>query len=240
MKRIIRTIALVAVLAASVSSCNFVHVNTNLLDKIDGNGTRVAASSNYITDEYNVPDFNRMDIYLPADIKYEMTEDEPSVNIYAPDNLMEYLRFEVNNGCLMVQYSENIRANNLKDLKIRVKSSTLQEVNILGAGDFDIPSPLVCESFSVSVKGAGDVEVNSVETTGNVDILIQGAGDVDLEHVECDAVTATIQGAGDVDIAGKCNTASLTIQGAGDIDIRRLEAGDISSKVQGMGSIVRN
>lgn len=241
MKRLVNT-ALMAVMIAAASSCTFVRVNPNAFDNVmDGKAAiRVAVSSNFIHDEYNVPDFNRMDIYLPADVTYEMTEGEPSVDIYAPDNLVEYLRFEVNNGCLMVQFSEKIRTNNLKNLEIRVKSSTLQEVNILGAGDFDIPSPLVCDSFSVSVKGAGDVEVNSVETPGNVEILIQGAGDVDLDHVECDKVTATIQGAGDVEIAGKCNSADLTIQGAGDINVARLEAGDISSKVQGMGSIVRN
>lgn len=229
-----------AVMIAAASSCTFVKVNPNAFDSLmDGKSTRVVVSSNFIHDEYNVPDFNRMDIYLPADVTYEMTEGEPSVDIYAPDNLMEYLRFKVNNGCLMVEFSENIRTNNLKGLEIKVKSSTLQEVNILGAGDFDIPSRLVCDSFSVAVKGAGDVEIDELKTQGNVDVRIQGAGDVDIENVECDKVTALIQGAGDVDVAGKANSADLTIQGAGDIDISRLQVQDVSSRVQGMGEIRR-
>ena len=238
--RRIKYIFMAVLLATMVSSCTFVHVNSDIFTNIThGGGTKVVASNVYTTSDYEVPDFDRMDIYLTADVTYEMTEGEPSVSIYAPENLMDYLHFSVNNGCLMVQYSENIRVNSLKELKINIQSSTLKEVNILGAGDVDIPSKLVCDSFEVSVKGAGDVEVNSLQALGEVKILIQGAGDIDINHVECDAVTALIQGAGDVDIAGRCNTADLTIQGAGDIDVRGLECEDVSSKVQGMGEIVR-
>lgn len=240
MKRIIKTV-IPAILMAAVSSCTFVRVNPNAFDFVSdgGSSTRVTASSTLSSIEYNVPDFDKMDIYLPAEVTYEMTEGEPSVYVYGPENLMEYLHFEVEDGKLQVRYSENIRTNSIKELDIAVKSSTLKELNILGAGDVDILNELVCDSFAVAVKGAGDVEINTLKTQGNVDVRIQGAGDVDIENVECDKVTALIQGAGDVDVAGKANSADLTIQGAGDIDISRLQVEDVSSRVQGMGEIRR-
>lgn len=236
----IKTAAVLAMFVALVSSCTFVRVNPGIFDGIYGGGTgeRIKGSNTFTTISYNVPQFDRIDVSLYADMTYEMTDDEPSVEIYTSDNLVQYLNFKVEDGCLKVKFDEGWRAR-YDEMRITVKSKTLSELNLRGAGDFDIPGGLECDSFALLVQGAGDVEVNSIKTAGNVSVTIQGAGDVDMESIDCDKFKTVIQGAGDVDASGRCNLAELTIQGAGDINVSRLEAGDISSSVQGVGNIVR-
>lgn len=236
----IKTAAALAMLMALVSSCTYVKVNPGIFDGIYGGGTgeRIKGSDTFTTVSYAVPQFDRIDVSIYADMTYEMTDDEPSVEIYTSDNLVEHLNFKVEDGCLKIKFDDGWRAR-YDEMRITVKSKTLSELNLRGAGDFDIPDGLECERFALAVQGAGDVEANSIKTVGNISVTIQGAGDVDMEDIDCDKFTALIQGAGDVDASGKCNLADLTIQGAGDINVSRLEAGDISSSVQGVGNIVR-
>lgn len=225
-------------MTASLSSCTFVKVNHSLFDGLDAVGARIKGNKEFATVSYTVPQFEKVDIFLPAEVVYEMTEGDPSVEIYTSSNLIDYLHFTVEDGCLNVRADNNERLV-CEEMKITLKSRTLNDIRMRGAGDMELPSGIECEALSITVQGAGDVDVESVTANGEVSLVIQGAGEVDISGLDCGALSVLIQGAGDVTVSGKCASADLAIQGAGDIDATALDAEDVSTRVQGLGEIKR-
>lgn len=238
MKRAIASILVIALVAASLPSCTFFKVNPSVFNGKGGGGPRVKGTGTLSSTTYQVPQFDRIEANLPAEITYMMSEGEPSVEICTSENLLDYLHFKVDDGCLKVM-SDNGEKLFCDEMKIILKSGSLNGVTMRGAESFDVPGHLECENLEVIVQGAAEMHYGSVTAAGKVSLLIQGAGEADINGLDCDALSLQIQGAGEVTASGKCNNADLLIQGAGEIDIEDLEADNVSQSIQGAGVISR-
>jgi len=235
MKRILN-FALIACAVFAASSCTFIRINKDAFEA--GSGSEVVVGSkNIISKNYNVPQFTAVESTIAADIVYAMTDSEPYIIVDAPDNFIDKLNFKVEDGVLKVRFDDN-RRYNFGKVKVSAFSSTLENLVILGAGDFDC-SGLKCAEMNVSINGAGDVRFGYLECEGDVAVTVRGAGDIDFHQMSCQDVSVEIMGAGDVTLAGRSETAHLSIKGAGDIDASRLDCENITSSVAGMGSIRR-
>ena len=234
MKRIVTIMTLACAIAAA-SSCTFIRINKDLFE---GSGSeRVVGSKDLVTRTYNVPQFTAINNTISADVVYHMTDGEPSMTVEAPDNFIDKLNFQVEDGVLMVRFDDDKRYT-MGKITVNASSATLERVSILGAGDFDCDD-LACAGLDVDVNGAGDVTFDNVRCEGDVSVAIRGAGDIDLTGLSCKKVSVDIMGAGDVRLVGAAESASLSIKGAGDIDASRLDCEKVSTSVAGMGSIRR-
>ena len=234
MKRILN-FALIFCAVAAASSCTFVRINKNSFPNFGSE--RVVASKELATSTYQVPQFTAIESTIGADIDYLMTEGEPSITVEAPDNFIDHLRFEVEDGVLKVRFDDN-RNYTFGTVKVKASSATLEKLSILGAGDFDC-NGLECAGMEVNVNGAGDVTFNGLRSSGDVSVTVRGAGDIDILDLACQDVSVEIMGAGDARLSGSAASARLSIKGAGDIDASRLDCEDVSTSVAGMGSIRR-
>ncbi len=230
---------LAACAIAATSSCTFIRVPD--AKTLEGSRPeRVLASDNLETRTFDVPQFIGIDTSVPADINYQMTEGGPAITVTASDNILEKLKFDVEDGILKVYFEDGGQRINVgsKGIKINASSSTLESLVIRGAGDFDADY-LKCAGFNVEVSGAGDITLGTVICEGDLSVAVRGAGDIDVNGLECQTLKVDVAGAGDVVLTGKAVSADLSIRGAGDIDARRLDCPDITSNVSGMGSIRR-
>lgn len=234
MKRILN-FALILCAVAAASSCTFVRINKNAFDNY--NSERVVPSKDIVTNTYGVPQFTAIESTIGADIDYSMTEGEPSITVEAPDNYIEHLHFNVENGVLKVRFDDN-KNYSFGSIKVKASSATLEKLSILGAGDFDC-NGLESSGMDVNVSGAGDVTFNDLRCSGDVSVTVRGAGDIDILDLSCQEVSVEIMGAGDARLSGRAASARLSIKGAGDIDASRLDCDDVSTSVAGMGSIRR-
>lgn len=235
MKRLFTFVAVACAITATLSSCVFVRINKDGF--MAGSGERVVASKNLETTTYTVPQFTGIESSISADIDYRTSDGEPSVWIEAPDNFIDHMHFEVEDGILQVRFDDN-RNYKFSKIKIKVSSATLESLSILGAGDFDCED-LACQSMDVSINGAGDVTFDGISCEGDMNISVRGAGDIDVDGLSCRGLKVEIMGAGDVRLSGKAESADLRIMGAGDIDASGLDCGDIRPMVAGVGSIRR-
>lgn len=235
MKRIITVITLACAVAAA-SSCTFIRINK---DFMNASGTEhIIGSKDIVSRSFNVEQFTGIDTTVGADIDFKMSEGEPSVTVEAPDNIIDKLDIQVENGVLMVRLADDRYSIRNGNIRIKASAATLESLDIKGAGDFDCLD-LDCAAMDVNISGAGDVTFNDLRCESDVNVTVHGAGDIDLDGLSCRKVSVEIMGAGDVRLTGKAESASLSIKGAGDIDARELDCDDISSSVSGMGSIRR-
>lgn len=213
MKKLVAAAAIIA--ALSCQSCTFIRLNGVGSDS-KVSRSLVSASNKEITEAFDLESFTSVILQVHGDVSVRQCEGMPFARVTFAENLMDYLRFDINDGVLTIKMDDSHRYR-YDDMEIYLQTPDLNAVTIQGAGDLNVKD-LVTDKFAVTIQGAGDVEV---------------------ERIECGHIDALIQGAGDIEISGKAGSASLTIQGAGDIDAEELICDEITSSVQGAGTIRR-
>lgn len=195
-------IAIVVGLIASSSRC----VNIN-----DG----ITPSKNYITRDYKVGNFSKLDILTVANIDYTpSTDGTTSLQIYGPDNIVELVNVDVKDDMLTLSMKKkNIKKSNLK---ITISSPDLQ--------------------YAKS-SGVGDLTINGTLKTANLTIKNEGVGNIKINHVSCTELDIHTEGVGNVTVQGKAEKVSLVSQGVGNINASGLESRAVTALSEGVGNI---
>ncbi|MBQ3738789.1 MAG: DUF2807 domain-containing protein, partial [Bacteroidales bacterium] len=161
--------------------------------------------------------------------------------------------------CLRVEMVKTFQQSDVKPTKFLIEftAPTLEEISIMGSGDFNFITPYEAKELKIKLTGSGDVVFEKtanihdfdvdVAGSGNVlskefhadymDISIAGSGKMVCEHLQANHLRSSVAGSGDVIIKdGKVKKANLTVAGSGSIEARcQMESMDYS--VAGTGSI---
>lgn len=225
-----------AVALLAVCACNFITVDGKSLNEIASKKSRLVASKTIIEKTYDVDKFDSIDCAGSFDIDY--TAGPCYLNIAAPDNVLEHIIVEFENGSLKVKMDKSFRIINLQKIQMTVHCPKLNGVSISGAGDFKAVNGIKSDGLNVRISGAGDFEANGIKAD-NISINLSGAGDVEADNIDCEKISTWISGAGDIELSGKAKTADIRISGAGDIDIRNLKADNTDTRISGAGKVYR-
>lgn len=232
MKRLLRTGALLAAAALACTSCKFVGVKGSFCDHGDG---VLVASDNLITKDIEVSDFKSLDVNLPCDVKFSVGE--KSVSVYAADNLVEALAFEVDScGRLCVSVPDYGSIRKARTVVLTISAPSLEGVTVNGASDIELEGKIVASEFYIDINGAGDVDADSIKAS-KVSVDVRGAGDIDIDNLDCESLSVSVNGAGDCTFAGRADNADIDVRGAGDVDITELRVLNLSKSVKGAGTV---
>lgn len=228
-----KTLTLIVILAGCllVSGCVFVKIKDN--GSGFGSGKHVAGNGVTAEKTFEVKDFSRLDLNVPADVEYTMS-DTYGLTVRMDENLFEYLTVAVENGTLKIGSSVSLR--NFKKLSMKLSSPTLESLECNGAVDFESAGTLRGEDFSLLVNGAADVGIASLDVK-TAAFQVNGAGDIDVNLLDAERVSLSISGAGDADLSGKAKEVKVTVNGTGDVDLSRLDYETLDKKVNGVGSV---
>lgn len=222
----------------------------------------IVPSKNYITQKVKVDNFDGISTSSSIDVKYTQTTGSTDVEVYAPDNLMEYVKLEVEGGMLKIYfYSEETgKSINIKgkhDTEVRIAAPAVHALQASSSGDILLMNGLQCEeevslsaSSSGDIKGgnilckaleteassSGDIELESVECTSLV-TEASSAGDISINDVKAETVNVQASSSGDVSMAGVCRSAKFESSSAGDIEADGLKAEHVIAKASSAGDI---
>lgn len=235
------TYILGAAMLMLLPSCRFIKVSDDRLkdfdDKIEvfqGSSEKITASDNYITREDPTGEFHAITSNLPGEMIY--VPGECGIKIYGPDNIVEKVTIDNQNGRLEIKSGVQ-RIRNLKDgFTITVSSPVLEGITINGAGTFKAKEGITALNFKATLNGAGDLIISGLQAN-EAEVIVNGAADADIDDLDCDLLKIDIFGAGDAKLSGKAGRANMSITGAGDIDARKLECADLNTSVRGLGSV---
>ncbi len=230
MNRFLKTTVLLASAALACASCKFVSVKGGW-----GSEGVLVASDSLVTKSIDVDDFKSLRIDVPCDMKF--TVGEKSVSVYAADNLVDALAFEVDStGCLSISTPDYSSLRNVRKVVFNVSAPSLEGLYINGASDVELEGDIVARSFSLDINGAGDIEADSIKAQ-DVSVSVRGAGDIDIENLDCENLTVGVSGAGDCTFAGRADNADIDVRGAGDVDISELDVRNLQKSVKGAGTV---
>ncbi len=222
----------------------------------------IVPSKNYITQKVKVENFEGIQTSTSIDVIYTQTTGETDVEVYAPDNLMEYVKV-VSDGHMLKVYFEskgkgkglNIRGKH--ETKVYVSAPAVHTLLASSSGDIHMKNGLqyegkvkieasssgdiegnniVCEALSTESSSSGDIELGKVECTSLM-VEASSAGDVSIESLKAETVSAEASSSGDVSLKGICHSATFEASSAGDIEADELKAEKVVAKASSAGDV---
>ena len=235
---------------------------------IDGNGNKIITvysrgsfaegNGNIVTRDIDVAAFKDFSMILPATVNYSVA-DSYACRVTLDENLFEWIDIYQKDDCLKVEMVKTFQQADVRPTKflIELTAPTLEEISVLGSGDFNFVTPFEAKELNIKLTGSGDVvfektaNIHAFDTdiagSGSllskelhadyVDISIAGSGQMVCEHLLANRLRASVAGSGDVIIKdGMVKKANLSVAGSGSIEARcQMESMDYS--VAGTGSI---
>ncbi len=178
--------------------------------------THVRSSNHYVTQPVTktLGDFTHIEVAGSVDVDFTMGATQ-EISLYGADNVIQYIKLDVNNGVLTVSLEDNVSVIGDAELTVLVTAPKLN---------------------SALITGSGDIEIRNL-TTDAFDIEVMGSGDVDVNYIACTNVKASVGGSGDIELQGNAERAEYIIMGSGDIDAENFRVKDVVAENHGSGDI---
>jgi hypothetical protein len=175
----------------------------------------IRGSGKVVTEERAASGFDRVSLTGAGDVIVTQGEAE-SLKVETDDNLMPYLKTEVQNGTLTLGFTDEARRGNVrpsKGIKFHLQLKELSGLELLGAGDIE----------------AASLDADRLE------ILLAGAGNVDVAALKARVLVVHLNGAGNVELAGQVAEQEVVLSGAGDYRAGELESQVVKVRLNGAG-----
>ena len=215
-------------------------------EKINGNGKMT-------TKKVKTADYDKIMVSGFFDVEL-VSGNEGDITIEGEENLLEYIKTEVDGNTLKVytEKGKRLHVSSGKKIVVTVPFNSLDEVSLSGSGDINSKNTIKSTKFATTLTGSGnvnlDVDANNLTAnltgSGNLTIKgsasalqckITGSGDFDAYGCKSSTVDATVSGSGNCKVT--CNEGlTARISGSGDINYRG-EPKKKDTKVSGSGSI---
>ena len=249
------TNSICAMLMAMVFSSCAISVSTDAKEGI-------VPSKNYVTQKVKVDNFEGIQTSTSIDVIYTQTTGETDVEIYAPDNLMEYVKVEKNGDMLKIYFEskkkgKGLNINGKHETKVYVSAPAVHTLLASSSGDIYMKNGLqypgnvkieasssgdikgatiVCEALNAQASSSGDIDLAKVECT-SFKAEASSAGDISIKDLKAETVSVEASSSGDVSLEGVCRSATYVASSAGDIEADDLIAENVVAKASSAGDV---
>ncbi len=202
-------------------------------------GTFAEGNGNVVTRDINVTTFDEISIALPASVTYAVA-DKCSCRVTLDENLFECVDIYQKGDCLKVKMVKTLQQSDLKPTKfvIELTAPTLEEISLVGGGDFSFVTPFEAPKLEINTAGAYGVFFDETATIDEFEMNLAGAGKLVCKNLHSDHLDWNVAGVGKLLCKNLiADNVDLSVAGSGGIVI---EAGTVKSadlSVAGSGYI---
>lgn len=204
-----------------------------LLCACSGSDNVVKGSGKVIRVDRPVGDFKNIDLIGSGTLVLKQG-DKTALTIETDDNLIEFIRTDVNGGTLNIEVLKNASLSPSKGLLYFVTVKDLSSVKVSGAAILRTLGEIEANELSVSLSGAGTLNMNV--DAKSLDVKITGSGDATFKG-EAKEETIEVSGAGSFkgfDLASR--QAKITLSGVGNAEVNAVES--LVVDISGVGSVL--
>ena len=222
----------------------------------------IVPSKNYVTKKVKVGTFDGISTATSIDVLYTQTSGSQDIEIYAPDNLVDYVQVIEEGGLLKVRFkakdsSLGININGKHKTEVRVSAPAIHTFRASSSGDIILKNGLqtrgqvsmkssssgdieggnvVCDALEAEASSSGDIDLNKVECT-SLEAEASSSGDVSIKELKAESVSAEASSSGDVNLTGVCRTAKFSASSSGDVEAKNLKADAVKANASSAGDI---
>lgn len=219
--------------------------------------TPVTPSKSKKTQQYAVANFDKVKVSRMINVEYEQTNNNNwSVEVTAPENILPYVKVYRKGTSLMMTVDNGLSTTNGFDIKAKVKSPVIKEVDLNGASSFkagkvnlagqelELESSgasvieikdVIAGSLEIDVKGASSLNIGSTQSA-KIEIDASGASVVGLKGVKSSNVEVEASGASSIELSGKTEYAEYEVSGASVLSAGSLSVNNGKIKATGASS----
>ena len=201
----------------------------------------IVPSENYITQKVKVEAFDGISTSTAIDVVYTQA-DQTDIEIYAPDNLMPFVKLVNDGGMLKVFFESDEPGNGINirgkhHTKVNISAPAVHALHTSSSGDIVLVNGLKTNGLvSVESSSAGEIGGSGILCDELV-IEASSAGDIELKNVVCNTLQVEASSAGDVSLSGTCRMAKLEASSAGEIDADDLKADAVKAEASSSGDV---
>jgi hypothetical protein len=222
MKLKILIASFVILLASTACGVSF-HLGDNA---INGSGNRV-------TETREVSGFDEVLLAGSGELYLEQGAEE-SLTVTADDNIMQYLKTDVEGDTLVLGFKDNVNVSLRTPVVFKLTVRDLTSVTLAGSGKV-VAQPLDTTKLTINLPGSGEMRFEKVET-GSLHATIAGSGTIEVESGSAESEEINMVGSGDFKGKDfKVTDASTIIAGSGNIDVNC--NGELNAKILGSGNV---
>lgn len=178
---------------------------------------KVVGNDNYVTRAFQVNDFSKISVANQFNIIYKVNPDSAGyIRIYAEENIQDIVSLKSTKGTLSISLKNGVRIPEFGVILMHVYSSSLTEVDNVGAATFEVQSM-----------------IDEPEITFNV----VGDGQIKAKQTHSGVLNINVSGGGDVLVAGSTGMGDYSIQGSGEIRAADVAAEEVKAVITGSGKI---
>ena len=200
---------------------------------------KITAHRPVIKKEYKVKSFNSLDVRSQFDV-YLTQDDNESLVIETYESILPYVDVKQQNGILEIYLDKKVNdihwmnRDHIMDIYVSVKE--LEKINLSGACDLYMQSPLVTGDLKITASGASDMDLKKIEGE-TIKIITSGASDIDEGDLVAKKIYINASGASDGELSIVANVLDMIASGASDFDIR-VDVDDIKISAHGSSDFV--
>ena len=179
---------------------------------------RITASGDIVTEEYNLDPFTSVEIRFVGDVIIHQSPYHKT-KVTANENVIQHVRFQVENGKLSVYADKNF--NNVKKLVLEIYTPTLEELSMRGPGDVVVEKRNEPQ-LTVINTGAGDCTLQCLKIEKALELHSKGPGDIIVpasDAIRQETLLINNSGAGNVKIMASSTSGSLVVNNIGPGDV---------------------
>lgn len=173
------------------------------------------------TKEVKVKTFSKLDVRSQFDVFLTQGNKEELV-IETYKSLMPYVKVEQVGKTLKIYLDKKINkikwVNKDHLLSLHISANNLDNINLSGACDLYMETPLKADDLKISASGASDLDMKPIEGN-NIKIITSGASDIDNAELIAKKVYINASGASDGNISIVADIVDMIASGASDFDI---------------------
>lgn len=202
----------------------------------------IVPSREFVTFEVAATKIDAIDV--SSSIKIEYTQGpQTEVKVKCPENLVDLLKIEVDNGCLKAGFKPDVTIDGYCDVIVKVRSKSLSGIDASSSSTVLIVEPLVVSNrldieasssaqVSIAKLTRGDIEIDASSSASvtigsakctTLDIEGDSSSEVSVDAIECVSVKAKAESAATVTLSGRAYNARFEASSAAAINAAQLK-----------------
>lgn len=206
-------------------------------------GKTIKPSNKYVTKKIELSDIGSIKSSTSIDVIYTQSSGKTYAEIYAPDNIIPYVKVHQNGDKLEVGYNfpkgESLSIRGKYECEVKVFAPEVTAFATSSPSDITLASPLKTnKDVTLTTSSSGDIDAGRIQCK-NLNIQTSSSGDIAIKDVTCHVLEASTSSSGDLKIdEARCNEANLHSSSSGDCQIQSLScAGSVQALTGSSGDI---
>lgn len=195
-----------------------------------GGAETIQGSGNVTSESRNVSGFNEVELQGIGNLTVQQTGSE-SLTIEAEDNIIPYLKTEVENNRLTLYAENGVSLRTTAPISYTLAVKDLNALKVSGSGDVEAED-ISTKELAITISGSGNVKMSGKADSQDVDI--SGSGEYQGGDLQSKEVRIDLSGSGEA-LVNVSDELDAEVSGSGSVEY----TGDptVTSQISGSGEL---